>query len=583
MNMKNLSHFIVIVFLLITHKTNAQVGIGTNTPNSNAALELVSTSQGILFPRMTTAQRDAITIPAKGLTIFNTTLNCIQTNVGSSTNANWKSFKGNPSSNGTAVVSGYTCNTASAGSMVVGAAVSGVTQTITATVVQLGSYAINATANGVTFSATGTFNALGAQIIVLNATGTPNPPGGSNSFTLNTTPNCSFSRTSNLPPLPSNITLSSINPYFIASVYDEDYLPYTAPTVAASIATAQAANGINETTTLNIQGSLTTTGVTLNIPYTVVTTTVTLPAFSQTINVPALYTEDGIARDVIFSYGAASLAVGSGSLNANLKAVGGILNAKKLDMQTGIGNNNLGWLMAQFSYATNNSGGIANFEFRNIPAIPDRNIADANHVMFYMPVLGADGKTWLNNNLGANYSNATNVAFNPAAQANSSSDTNAYGSLFQWGRGADGHEFRNSGNIAGPISTPFTSTNFITNSTNPHDWRTPHEVNIWQGVSGTNNPCPIGYRLPNETEMNNQRVSWSVFTSAGAIASPLKLTLAGSRFSIDGSLPNVGSSGVYWTSNVSSNSSLYFFFNNSNCQNLTFGRANGLSIRCIKD
>ena len=53
----------------------AQVGIGTNSPNANAALDVVSTTQGMLFPRMTTAQRDAISSPAKGLTIFNTDLN----------------------------------------------------------------------------------------------------------------------------------------------------------------------------------------------------------------------------------------------------------------------------------------------------------------------------------------------------------------------------------------------------------------------------------------------------------------------------------------------------------------------------
>ena len=40
--------------------------------NSSAALEVTSTSQGILFPRMTTAQRDAITTPAAGLVIYNT-------------------------------------------------------------------------------------------------------------------------------------------------------------------------------------------------------------------------------------------------------------------------------------------------------------------------------------------------------------------------------------------------------------------------------------------------------------------------------------------------------------------------------
>jgi hypothetical protein len=121
-----------------------------------------------------------------------------------------------PSSNGTAVVSAYSCTTASAGAMTSGIAVSGVTQTITATVTTVGTYAISTTANGVTFAASGTFAGTGSQNIVLTATGTPTAA-GTNSFTLDTTPNCSFSRTT-VAPLPANITLATITPYFVLSV-----------------------------------------------------------------------------------------------------------------------------------------------------------------------------------------------------------------------------------------------------------------------------------------------------------------------------------------------------------------------------
>jgi uncharacterized protein (TIGR02145 family) len=99
-----------------------------------------------------------------------------------------------PSSNGTALVSAYTCSTASTGTMTAGVAVSGVSQTITATVTTAGTYDISSTTNGVTFAASGTFGGTGAQGIVLTATGTPTA-GGTDSFTLNTSPNCSFSRT----------------------------------------------------------------------------------------------------------------------------------------------------------------------------------------------------------------------------------------------------------------------------------------------------------------------------------------------------------------------------------------------------
>ena len=69
---------LTIVFLLHANFIFAQVGIGTATPNSSAALEVVSTSKGILFPRLTTSQRDAIVTPPFGLVLYNTTVDELQ-------------------------------------------------------------------------------------------------------------------------------------------------------------------------------------------------------------------------------------------------------------------------------------------------------------------------------------------------------------------------------------------------------------------------------------------------------------------------------------------------------------------------
>ncbi len=54
------------------------VGIGTNTPHNSALLELQSTQRGILIPRMTTTQRNAIVGPALSVLIFNTTTGCFE-------------------------------------------------------------------------------------------------------------------------------------------------------------------------------------------------------------------------------------------------------------------------------------------------------------------------------------------------------------------------------------------------------------------------------------------------------------------------------------------------------------------------
>lgn len=62
----------LITILLFTFAVKAQVGIGTNTPNASAALDVTSTNHGMLIPRMTQAQKLAIASPATGLLIYQT-------------------------------------------------------------------------------------------------------------------------------------------------------------------------------------------------------------------------------------------------------------------------------------------------------------------------------------------------------------------------------------------------------------------------------------------------------------------------------------------------------------------------------
>ena len=58
-----------IMTLLGLNTANAQVGIGTTSPDASAQLELQSTDKGFLPPRMDTDARDGIDSPAEGLTI----------------------------------------------------------------------------------------------------------------------------------------------------------------------------------------------------------------------------------------------------------------------------------------------------------------------------------------------------------------------------------------------------------------------------------------------------------------------------------------------------------------------------------
>jgi len=64
--------FTLLAVVLLTATTYAQVGVGTTTPDASSALDITSTTKGLLIPRMTETQRDAISSPATGLMIYQT-------------------------------------------------------------------------------------------------------------------------------------------------------------------------------------------------------------------------------------------------------------------------------------------------------------------------------------------------------------------------------------------------------------------------------------------------------------------------------------------------------------------------------
>lgn len=67
--MKRLAYLTIITFF-IANTVKAQVGIGTIVPNASAILDVVSTTKGVLIPRMSDAQRIAIPSPAEGLMVY---------------------------------------------------------------------------------------------------------------------------------------------------------------------------------------------------------------------------------------------------------------------------------------------------------------------------------------------------------------------------------------------------------------------------------------------------------------------------------------------------------------------------------
>ncbi len=190
------------------------------------------------------------------------------------------------------------------------------------------------------------------------------------------------------------------------------------------------------------------------------------------------------------------------------------------------------------------------------------------------------GKIWMDRNLGAEQ------------VATSSTDALAFGDLYQWGRGADGHQCRNSGtrSTLSALDQPGHDDFILVPSTSTtDDWRNPQNNNLWQGISGINNPCPTGFRVPTEAEFRLERLTWSSNTSAGAFNSVLKLPLAGFREQTGAvSLVTEGSPyGFVWSSTFSSGTTVTraeaFAYYPERAYENPYARARGYSVRCIKN
>lgn len=205
----------------------------------------------------------------------------------------------------------------------------------------------------------------------------------------------------------------------------------------------------------------------------------------------------------------------------------------------------------------------------------------------YRPVESA-GACWLDRNLGASQvATQPRSAFADAA-AYTASQSASFGDLYQWGRATEGHEKRTSPGINTIANTA------VPNANNPWDgryivpssgnnWLAPVDFTLWQGVNGTNNPCPANYRLPTESELNTEMNSWSPdFDNDGAFGSPLKLPVAGERSTLSSPFGG-GDFAQYWSGEIRSDFPVYLFFNDGFSQVSTIFAREGISVRCIKN
>lgn len=182
------------------------------------------------------------------------------------------------------------------------------------------------------------------------------------------------------------------------------------------------------------------------------------------------------------------------------------------------------------------------------------------------------GRVWMDRNLGA-----TRVA-------TSKTDANAYGSLFQWCRGADGHQLRGSSVQSSQIAATTTgNANFIQSYGN---WSTTSFTDgslWWNGsVAGANNPCSAGYHVPTQAEWNSEMNAG--LNTTDAAYNILKLIYAGLRTGSNASINYTDGGGYYWTSTLTGGIPNNFFITSGTVCFVTGNVVStGLSVRCIKN
>ena len=200
-----------------------------------------------------------------------------------------------------------------------------------------------------------------------------------------------------------------------------------------------------------------------------------------------------------------------------------------------------------------------------------------------MQLTSATGKVWMDRNLGA------------SRAGTAATDFNAYGCLYQWGRGNDGHAsitytsstagVEVNGNT-GTLATSDAPGNalFITGG---GDWRSDTNSIRWQENTQVNNPCDTGFRVPTEPEFKAEFKAYNITNGTLAYSKGpddgFKFVFSGDRNNYYGTVAEVGAHGVVWTSTLSAAYPYYYYVNTEEVGLYeNFPKSRGLSVRCIK-
>ena len=172
--------FSILVLAGITATAQVKVGTNPTTIDNASMLELEGTTKGFLPTRMTTAQRDAIASPPKGLVLYNTTLDCLQINKGTAPSPTWECIGASAAPTATADCNASGFN----GTYVSGTALSGQTYTVTVVNSSLSPVSIAMQSSDLVLS-----GVLGVAVGTVSPATLNVPAGGSGIVTYNLTGN----------------------------------------------------------------------------------------------------------------------------------------------------------------------------------------------------------------------------------------------------------------------------------------------------------------------------------------------------------------------------------------------------------
>lgn len=199
----------------------------------------------------------------------------------------------------------------------------------------------------------------------------------------------------------------------------------------------------------------------------------------------------------------------------------------------------------------------------------------------------AGGKYWMNKNLGS-----SKVAESPT-------DQEAYGYLYQWGRGNDGHQLTNSTLRSGQQTTYANKGSIFYYKSASEDWRSNNLIPTGDDWAEVDNPCPCGFTVASRQDWIDFVNGRTGSTDNGDFKisyGEMRLTSTGYRNSTEtrrfgGGIGTYGEgTGYSWLSNSSttaSGSAQYVTYDKSRFNGIsgnpiTLGRSLGMSVRCVE-